>query len=112
MIYIKLFRYGSGRCKAMFDTRNESDGPDNGCRVKHYIFRDENPNAFWHISVWLTRWMEPMDTPHLYVSDRLFWGKVRLVVKTEIHLADTWKATSDIVNRIEEIESTLYTYEK
>lgn len=88
---------------ATFNTKNEVEGPDNGQRVKHYVYKDPDTRAFWHEKHFLTRIdVEPVHESTMDVSDRRFWGKVRLVRMREIMLPETWQTIAFCVKEIME----------
>ena len=98
---IKIFQYPDGTIsRATFDTINQMEGPDFGCRVKHNIYRDsEHSNVFWHERVYLSRSAEYMDATFTeYVSERKFFGKVRLVQYRDACTVETWLAVAQCVS--------------
>lgn len=84
---------------ATFDTFNEQEGPDKGRRVKHYVYQDdENPNMYWHERVYLSEVADHAEKTYTeYVSERVFFGKVRLVKVRDGCLIDTWRAVAQCV---------------
>ena len=87
---------------AKFDTLNARPGEDFGCRVKHYIYKDEETGAYWHERVWLSRQkVRPKRTFETIVSKRKFWGKVRLIKHREACMPETWDAVAQIVKVME-----------
>lgn len=77
---------------ATFDTRLNG----NGRRAKHYIC--PNDKGFCHV----THFLIPKDEVSeyeigWYVSERVFFGKMRLVELIEDHLPETWMAIGETV---------------
>lgn len=96
---IKILRFDN--CDvAMFDTVSQG-GIDPGVRVKHRVFKDEETGAYWHEGTYLTQVLEPCSTYSEYVSERQFWGKVRLVAFRDRFMPDTWRAIAQSVNHLE-----------
>lgn len=101
---IKIARLPDGRLAyATFDTRAQDEGKDYGCRVKHYIYRDEEHGAYWHERVYLSHIAEPgwSHFDRILVSERKFWGKVRLVRYRDASLPETWKAVAECIKVME-----------
>ena len=102
---IKICRYPNVTC-ASFDTYAQSDNADKGRRVKHYIYKDEKGNAYWHERRYLSSIAKPewSDGRYIYVSERLFFGKVRLVCHRDACLPETWMAIGRAVSRLKQKE--------
>ena len=104
---IKIFVLPDGtRCKAMFDTRTVSNGDFNNRRVKHCIYRDSDDATpgYWHESTYLSEFEEgPEMTYTRYVSERVFFGKYRLVRERVIFMPDTWQAIAEAVKEMQKI---------
>ena len=100
---IKIARLPDGTLAyARFDTLNKTEGKDFGCRVKHYIYKDEETGAYWHERVYLTHYaLRPRKTFKMIVSKRKFWGKVRLVRYRDVSLPETWIAIAQCVEILE-----------
>ena len=90
---------------ATFDTYNQGGGADNGRRVKHYIYKDDKTNAYWHERRYLSSEAEPewSDGRYIFVSERLFFGKVRLVCHRDACLTETWMAIGQAVSQLEKV---------
>ena len=90
---------------ATFDTYNQADNADNGRRVKHYIYKDDKTNAYWHEVRYLSAIAKPEWSygNYIYVSERLFFGKVRLVRYRNACLPETWMAIGQAVSHLESI---------
>ena len=89
--------------RAQFDTINQADGPDNGRRVKHLIYRDEeSPNVYWHERIQLSSCVRPHANYFMFVSKRKFFKKVRLVMHRDGCLAETWQAVAQCITLMEE----------
>lgn len=106
---IKICKYPNA-IVARFNTRQGGDPrhKDYGTRVKHYVYEDPDfPGTYWHERVWLSRvqkYKKPTYTER--VSERKFWGKVRLCRTRFICLKDTWKAVAQCVEHIEVIKKS------
>ncbi len=99
---IKILQYPNMTC-ARFETRVQNPGKDKGNRVIHYIYEDKDlPGAFWHEMHYLTREtdMAPVRTHEHYVSERVYWGKVRMVKHREWCMAETWGAIALSIEKI------------
>lgn len=106
---INIIIYRNG-CMAKFDSKiacNES--PDYGRRVKHYIFKDDRlPNAYIHISRFLTTRIGAdglVSEGNVLVSERVFWGKFRLVETFDNYMADTWNNIAYAVQEMQSVEA-------
>lgn len=100
---IKIFVGSDGvPSHAIFDTANAAEGPDKGRRVKHIIYEDaDQPGLFWHERACLVhdaKYQEPTSTE--FISEREFFGKVRLVKFRDGALAETWAAVAQCVSRL------------
>lgn len=77
---------------ATFDTRLNGKGR----RAKHYIY--QNDKGFCHVTHYLIPKDEVSeDEIGRYASERVFFGKMRVVELVECHLPETWMAIGDIV---------------
>lgn len=85
---------------AIFSTINQTEGPDKGTRVKHRVHKDEC-GWYWVEKTWLSKCLEPEYTSFTYVSERKFFGKVRLAATRYACLPETWMAIADVVKQIE-----------
>ena len=106
-INILIYRNG---CVAKFDSKIGCEAsPDYGRRVKHYVFKDDRlPNAYIHISRFLTTRIGAdglVSEGNVLVSERVFWGKFRLVETRDICLADTWNKIAYAVQEMQSIEA-------
>ena len=102
---IKIARLPDGKLAyATFDTRNQAEGKDHGCRVKHYIYKDTESGGYWHERVYLSHVAEAEWTYYdrILVSKRKFWGKVRLVRLRDACLPETWLAIAQCINILED----------
>lgn len=100
---ITIVRLPDGKfAYARFETRNEQVGADFGCRVKHYIYKDEETRAYWHERVYLSRIAKPKKTYTVSIEKRKFWGKVRLVKYRSACLPETWAAVAQCVTFMEQ----------
>lgn len=97
-IWIHIYRNGSA---AKFVTK-----AIDGTKVKHFIYKDEETNAYWHERYYLdcNPEMKPTHTFTLDVSDRVFFGKARLVRYRDACLPETWNLVAGAVNKLEEFE--------
>lgn len=97
---IKIIIYKDGAF-ATFNTRIVSENTDNGRRVKHIVYKDKELNAYWHQINFLSSGpIEPIKSIEEFVSERVFWGKVRLVKKRVCLLPETWAKTVMAVNEL------------
>ena len=110
MIQIKLIKYlATSKCEARFETRILS-GPAKGARVKHYVYCLEEIDGkvvFRHVQHWLVPEIVPAhDDAYngIFISERIFWGKVRAAEFVDDYAADTWKAIAGSVEKIQELE--------
>ena len=110
MIHIKFIKYlATGDCEARFETRIIT-GPAKGARVKHYVYRLEEIDGtviFRHVQHWLVPATVPAhdDEFHgVFISERIFFGKVRAAECVNDYAADTWKAIAGSVEKIQELE--------
>lgn len=90
---------------ATFDTKNVGGGKDNGRRVKHIIYPDDKGLGYWHERRFLSEealTIDPIQDVDLIVSERVFFGKARLVRKRDLCIPDTWIAIGEIVKLLEE----------
>ena len=99
---IKIIKY-LNCAEARFDTTIHGDNPDKGARVKHRVFKCEDGPGYWEESTWLTRGLEPEQTEVSFVSERQFFGKVRLAAKRVVFLPETWCAIAMAVNELERL---------
>lgn len=101
---IKIHQYPNINI-ATFDTYNQADNADKGRRVKHYIYKDDKTNAYWHERRYLSSIDKPelSDGMYILVSERLFFGKVRLVCYRDACLPETWMAIGRAVSHLESI---------
>ena len=90
-------------CYATFDTYCEAKGKDYGVRVKHYIYRDKESRAYWHERRYLTRYksIRPKSRYNLYISERVFFGKVRYVKYRDCCLPETWDTIAQTIRYAE-----------
>ncbi len=107
---IKLVNYANKRLIARFETRLTSGGRDNGRRVKHIVFESPRTSGcYFHYYFFLTEELQPCDTHSIAVSERLFFGKVRLCVRRDIFQKDTWLAISESIKALENNKKFLNT---
>ena len=101
---IKIYQY-SNITIATFDTYCQDDNADKGRRVKHYIYKDKDSNAYWHEVRYLSAIAKPEWSygNYIYVSERLFFGKVRLVRYRDACLPETWMAIGQAVSQMEKV---------
>jgi len=96
---IKIINYANKKRVAMFDTHIVMDNRDKGRRVKHIVAEDDDmPGCYIHYQVFLTEEIGPCNTGLLWVSERVFFGKVRLCVKREGYTKETWNAIAQCIN--------------
>ena len=90
---------------ATFDTYAQDDNADKGRRVKHYIYKDKDSNAYWHERRYLSAIAKPKWSygGYVSVSERLFFGKVRLVCHRDACLPETWMAIGQSVSQLEKV---------
>ena len=101
---IKIMQYLDG-VVACFENQMKGNGhPDEGTRVKHYVYKDTDIDMYWHEVVYLSRTEKPKRTEFEYVTKRKFWGKVRLVKRRYACLPETWLAIAQSVAQIERLE--------
>ena len=99
MIDLKIYKTPDGELiYATFNTQLHGDGR----RAKHYVFPDGD--GFVH----LTRFLIPKDEVPEYAirreaTERVFFGKMRLVELVERHLPETWIAIGEIVKKFNEV---------
>ena len=93
MVDVKIFKELNGELYgATFDTKMQPTGR----RAKHYVYPNEN--GFVHVTHYLIPKDEvPDDAIGLYATERVFFGKVRLVELVECHLPETWMAIGEII---------------
>ena len=102
MTKIKLFSNPDGKTHhATFDSVNEL-----GRRVKHYIIKSNFDGGYVHITRCLILNEHCTDIElgadsTVQVSDRVFFGKYRLLEIIEDHKAETWLAIAEIVKFME-----------
>lgn len=103
MTKIKLFRDPENGeiYRATFDSVNGF-----GRRVKHYIIRSEVGNGYVHITQCLIPKEDCVDIElgadsTVWASDRVFFGKYRLMQVFEDHRTETWLAIAEIVKLME-----------
>lgn len=90
---VKIYKNPDG--EALFATFDTSIN-GNGQRAKHYVFRQGS--GFTHCVHFLIPKDEvPEDSIGRDVSERVFFGKMRLVELVENHLPETWIAIGEIV---------------
>lgn len=103
---VKLFTSPDRRevLYARFDTRLVGAGEGDPKRAKHVVYKDPNRECYVHYTHYLVpESIPPMNEPGLLVSERVFFGKWRVVEETETHIPETWKTIGDIVDKMESI---------
>lgn len=102
---LRVCHYSNGDLVAQFETRAEDDAYK-GQRVKHYVYQDVDSRGFWHERHYLDYNPEhgPVHTFTLDVSDRVFFGKARLVRYRDACLSETWAAVVEAIKAIERIK--------
>lgn len=91
---------------AKFDTKIESDGKDKGRRVRHLIYPDDEGLGYWHEMRYLSEdalTVKPTRKFDLVISERVFFGKARLVLKRDLCIPETWIAIGETVQRLEKM---------
>lgn len=106
---IFLYHYSDGAL-ARFESRlgGPEGSPWRGRRVKHYVYRDkDDPEAYVHLTHYLTTELGDggYSGDGIVVSDRVFWGKVRLVETLTFHQARTWCMIADAVSELRKLEA-------
>ena len=89
---------------ASFDTKIVSEGKDKGRRVRHLIYPDDKGLGYWHERRYLSEealTVEPTQDFDLIISERVFFGKARLVLKRDLCIPETWIAIGETVRRLE-----------
>lgn len=100
---LKIYQYKDGAI-ATFNTYIVSENTDNGRRVKHIVYKDKELNAYWHQITFLSSGpIEPIKSIEEFVSERVFWGKVRLVEKRVCMLPETWMKIAHAVEILMEL---------
>ena len=107
MKQIKIVQFANAAV-AYFDTHIVSNGPDNGARVKHLVYKDDELDAYWHEITYLSRTERPKVTHDIFISKRKFWGKVRLVRHRELMCSATWMTIGRSVKELESINNFNY----
>lgn len=98
-----IIRYANAAI-ARFETIAE-DEPNKGRRVKHYVYQDNETRAFWHERRYLvSKDVKPIHNYDIDISDRVFWGKVRLLKHRDACLPETWAAIAIAIENIERIK--------
>lgn len=101
---MRILRYGNGIIVARFETYSE-DEQHKGLRVKHYIYQDNDTRAYWHERRYLVSSdVKPIHTYYCDISERVFWGKVRLLKHRDACLPETWAAVATAIEHIERIK--------
>lgn len=101
---IKILLYPNATV-ARFNTRIEGEGPDVGRRAKHWVYKAPNGPGYIHEIMFLTSLdTEPIDTGVEFVSERIFWGKVRLVCQRQVFLPKTWDKINESVKQLEKMK--------
>lgn len=100
---IRIICYKNGERIAHFNTYAENNGHE-GQKVKHYVYQDKDTRGFWHERHYLvSSEVDPVHTYECDISDRVFWGKVRLIRHRDACLPETWGAIAMAVEEIERI---------
>lgn len=103
---VKLFTSPDRRevLYARFDTRLVGAGEGDPKRAKHVVYKDPNGECYVHYAHYLVpESIPPIDEPGLHVSERIFFGKWRIVEESEAHLPETWTTIGDTVDKMESI---------
>lgn len=103
---VKIFKHPN-IVIASFDTRmvGDKDNPFTGRRVKHRIYKDENvPGCYWHECTFLSEFDEPEEEYTRFISERVFFGKYRLVKERVIYHKETWQIISEVISRMERVK--------
>ena len=91
---------------AKFDTKIASEGKDKGRRVRHLIYPDDEGLGYWHEYRYLSEealTVKPTREFNLVISERVFFGKARLVHKRYLCLPETWIAIGETIQRLEKM---------
>lgn len=103
---LRILRFANGII-ALFETRSE-DEQYRGQRVKHYVYQNNETRGFWHERRYLVSSdVKPIHNNILDISDRVFWGKVRLLKHRDCCLPETWAAIATSIKHIETIKFRL-----
>lgn len=89
---------------ASFDTKIVSECEDKGRRVRHLIYPDDEGLGYWHERMYLSKEalaVEPTRKFDLIISDRVFFGKARLVVRRDLCTPETWMTIGKTVQLLE-----------
>ena len=101
---VKIFKF-SNTVVAYFDTQIVGDSPLAGRRVKHQIYEDEDiPGCYWHEAIFLSEFHKPEESYTKIVSERVFFGKYRLVRERVSFMKDTWLVIADCMEKIERVK--------
>ena len=100
---MRILRYKNNTI-ARFETIAE-DKHNEGKRVKHYVYQDDNTRAFWHERRYLVSAdTKPIHNYNIDISDRVYFGKVRLLKHRDGCLPETWAAVAMAIEHIERIK--------
>ena len=89
---------------ASFDTEIVDECKDKGRRVHHLIYPDDEGLGYWHERRYLSEealQIEPIQGFDLVVSERVFFGKARLILKRDLCIPGTWMAIGETVKLLE-----------
>lgn len=91
-----IYMDGNKAVYARFNTTT-SDGR----RAEHFIVR-EGEHLYVHIiSMLVDKDVEPIENGTIYISERVFWGKVRLAQLYETHYAATFITVGQLTEKME-----------
>ena len=111
---IKILNYRNA-VVASFDTYIQDDGADKGRRAKHYVYKDEKANCYWHERRYLSSIAKPEWSygEYVLVSERVFFGKLRLVIHRDACMPETWLAIAQSIQHIEGLKTkkTVWTHQ-
>ena len=100
---LRIVQYINGAV-AQFETRSE-DEQFMDKKVKHYVYQDGETRGFWHERRYLiSSNIEPIHDHNLDISDRVFWGKVRLLKYRDCCFPETWDAIATSIKNIKKIK--------
>lgn len=91
---------------AKFDTKITSECKDKGRRVRHLIYPDDEGLGYWHERRYLSEealTVKPTREFDLIISERVFFGKARLVQTRHLCLPETWIAIGETVQCLEKM---------
>jgi len=100
---VKILKYANA-IVARFDTHfvGDKDNPFTGRRAKHRVYENtEVPGSYWHEVSFLSEFDEPEEGYTRFVSERVFFGKYRLVRERVAFLPETWNAIAFSVRELE-----------